>query len=263
MSTNSIAVLDSGFGGLGTMRALCDLMPHENIIYFGDTAHLPYGDKDAESIIAFCTKNVAFLLEKKIKVLVIACHTACAAALEPLRKMFPIPIIAILEQGVEETIFCTRTQKIAIAGTRSTIASGAYQTRIRQHLPHAEIHAIACPLFVPIVEEGFSEHPFAALIVSEYLSALKGTQIDTLLLGCTHYPFLKALIRHELGDGVQLIDPALRCAEKTREILQQYGLSNTETDAPRYIFYVSGDPKKFRLLGSALFKCPIENVHRA
>lgn len=245
------------------MRALSELLPHENMIYFGDTAHLPYGDKDAQSIIGFCTKNISFLLEKHIKILVIACHTACAAALEALRKQFPIPIVAILEQGIEETISSTRTQKIAVVGTRVTIASGAYQSRIRQHLPHAEIHAIACPLFVPIVEEGFSEHPFAALIVSEYLSALKGTEIDALLLGCTHYPFLKALIRNELGDSVQLIDPALRCAEQTRTLLKEYALLNPETGVPRYTFYVSGDPEKFRSLGDTFFKCPIECVYRA
>jgi glutamate racemase len=261
MKRNSIAIFDSGFGGLTAMRHIRALLPQENIIYFGDTARLPYGNKSPETLFNYCVENVSFLLEQQIKVLVIACHTACTTALGRLKDRYPIPIIGIMEQGIEEVVQSTRTQKIAIIGTRTTIASHVYQQCIREKLPSAEIHAIACPLFVPLVEEGFCDHPIAALIVKEYFSPLQNSGIDTLLLGCTHYPLLQSLIRKELGDAVVLIDPAIGCAEKTRQLLVDHALLNTGQESPQYTFYVSDDPEKFRVLGQTFLNCPIDTIY--
>src|SRR5579862_3953670 len=159
MKKNSIAIFDSGFGGLTAMRHIRALLPQENIIYFGDTARLPYGNKSPETLFNYCVENVSFLLEQQIKVLVIACHTACTTALERLKDKYPIPIIGIMEQGIEEVIHSTRTQKIAIIGTRTTIASNVYQQRIKEKLPSAEIHALACPLFLPWSKKAFAIIP--------------------------------------------------------------------------------------------------------
>ena len=260
MKTNSIGIFDSGLGGLTAMRHIRTVLPHENILYFGDTARLPYGNKSPDTIIGYCMENVAFLLEQQIKVLVVACHTACTAALDILREQFDIPIIGIMEQGIDEVILTTQTQKIAIAGTRTTIDSGVYQKRIRQRLPSVDIHAIACPLFVPLVEEGYSDHPIASLIINEYLRSLKDSSIDTLLLGCTHYPLLLPLIGKELGSSIALIDPACRCAQTVFQLLTTLDLLNPQSNDGHCAFFVSDDPTKFQHLGKTFLNYPIVDI---
>jgi glutamate racemase len=205
-------------------------------------------------------ENAAFLNHMHIKVLVIACHTACTAALEQLKQAFSFPVIGIMEQGIEEAIQRTRTQKIAIAGTRATIASHVYQQRIQERLPGAEIHAIACPLLVPLVEEGYIEHPIASLALREYFGPLQGKDIDTLLLGCTHYPLLKDLMRQELSDAIVLIDPAKRCAETIASLLAALDLLNPQTTVGSHTFYVTDDSEKFRHLGQTFLNAPICNI---
>jgi glutamate racemase len=267
----SIGIFDSGFGGLTVMRAIRHVLPHENIIYFGDTARLPYGSKSADTIARYSLESASFLVSQGIKVLVIACHTACAATLEQLRKAFSIPIIGITEQGIEEISRSldfkqmepkTRTGRIAILGTRATISSGVYQQQIGQRLPQIEFASISCPLFVPLVEEGYTEpeHPLVQAIVQEYLRPLKHKPVDAVLLGCTHYPLLHATIKQELGSDVILVDPAAACAEKTRQLLEDQHLLTTQRIHPHYQFYVSDDPEKFRLLGKMFLDYPIEHV---
>ena len=260
LKSYSIAIFDSGFGGLTAMRHIRTLLPKENILYFGDTARLPYGNKSPDTIFNYCVENVSFLLKQKIKILVIACHTACTTSLHRLKQHYSIPIVGIMEQGIEEVVRATRSQKIGIAGTRTTIASHVYQQHIQDLLPAAEIHAIACPLFVPIVEEGLFDHSIASLMIHEYFSPLRIAAIDTLLLGCTHYPLLYTLMQKELGDEVILIDPAIGCAEKTRQLLTETNLLNEGKEPPQEIFYVSDDPEKFRLLGKTFLNCPIDNI---
>jgi glutamate racemase len=260
LKSYSIAIFDSGFGGLTVMRHIRTLLPKENIHYFGDTARLPYGNKSPETIFNYCVENVSFLIQQKIKILVIACHTACTTALQRLKQHYPIPIIGVMEQGIEEVVRATRSQKIGIAGTRTTIASRVYQKHIQDLLPTAEIHAVACPLFVPIVEEGLSDHAIASLMIHDYFSPLRTAGIDTLLLGCTHYPLLHTLMRKELGDEVILIDPAIGCAEKTRQLLTEADLLNEGKEPPQEIFYVSDDPEKFRLLGKTFLNNPIDTI---
>jgi len=257
---SSIGIFDSGFGGLTVMRAIKSVLPHENIIYFGDTARLPYGNKSPETIIRYSIENASFLIEQKIKMLVIACNTACTAALDHLQKMFHIPIVGVILPAVEQVLNISTKHKIAILGTRATIASGVYQHHFQERLPHAELTAIACPLFVPLVEEGYVEHPMAEIIAQEYFRPLKRKEIDTVLLGCTHYPLMQSIIQKELGEDVVLIDPALSCASHVKQLLLENGLENLQKDIPHYQFYVSDDPEKFRLLGKTFLSYPIEHV---
>lgn len=257
---NSIGIFDSGFGGLTVMRAIRELMPHENIIYFGDTARLPYGSKSADTILRYSLENASLLAKQGVKVLVIACNTSCSAALDQVRKASNIPVIGITEQGVEETARRLPQGKIGILGTRATITSGIYQQQIHSRCANLEISAISCPLFVPLVEEGYVEHPLSIFVVQEYLRPLKNKEINGVLLGCTHYPLLQAAIQQELGPDVLLINPAIACAEKTREILAENDLLNPSTSLPHYQFFVSDDPEKFRLMGKTFLNYPIEHV---
>ncbi len=223
-----IGMFDSGVGGLTVMQEVVKALPRENILYFGDTARLPYGEKSRDTIIRYAIENTIFLMEQKIKMLVIPCNTVTSVALDKLKQIFNIPIVGVIEPGVEKVVQVTRSKHIAVLGTRGTINSGVYQREIALRLPNATIHALACPLFVPFVEEDMVRHPAAEIIVKEYLAALKGRKVDTILLGCTHYPLLRHLIQKELGDGVQIVDSASTCAEKVGLMLSQYAMHNTE-----------------------------------
>lgn len=257
-----IGIFDSGFGGLTVMRAIRELMPYENMIYFGDTARLPYGSKSSETILRYSLENAAFLISQGIKALVIACNTSCSAALEQVRAASEMPVIGITEQGIEEVLRLFSEGKVAILGTRATITSGVYQNGLLSRRSSLELYSISCPLFVPLVEEGYVEHPMSALIVQEYLRPLKNRDINGLLLGCTHYPLLQSSIQNELGPEVQLIDPSTACAEKTRSLLAEKNLLNPSTNLPHYQFFVSDDPEKFRLLGKTFLNYPIEDVQQ-
>jgi glutamate racemase len=259
-SEQSIGIFDSGFGGLTVMRAIRTVLPHENLIYFGDTARLPYGNKSAETILRYAHENAQFLLSKKIKLLVIACHTACAYALEEISKTFDVPVVGVIPPAVNQLIQLPKKQKVAILGTRGTIASGIYQSKIREILPQTEILAIACPLFVPLVEEGYTNHHMATLAIREYLSPLKDKGVDATLLGCTHYPLMVGEIQNELGAKVTLIDPGYACAREVGKLLHKNHLFNEQKETPRYEFFVSDDPDKFRQLGQTFLGCPIEHV---
>jgi glutamate racemase len=259
MSNHSpIGLFDSGFGGLTVMREVVRLLPAENLIYLGDTARLPYGNKSPQMVLQFAQENAAFLLEKRIKLLMIPCHTACSHALAILQKTLPIPVIGVIQPGLE---LLTHSSRIAILGTTSTIESGIYQSLIQQQLPHATIYPQACPLFVPLIEEGFHSHSSASLIAESYLSPLKG-QIDTALLACTHYPLLRPLLQQTLGPHVKLIEPAERCALLARDYLSSTRQLNPQTDKSTYEFYVTDDPHKFRRLGKLFFGSDIERVEK-
>jgi glutamate racemase len=261
MKEASIGIFDSGFGGLTVMRAIRAALPNENIIYFGDTARLPYGNKSADTILSYSRECSSFLIDQGIKILVIACHTASTNALVELQQLFSIPVVGVTPAAVEETIKRSKNGKIAILGTRATISSNYCQQQILARLPHAEISAISCPLFVPLVEEGYIEHPMAEIAAHEYLRPLRDKEIDTVLLGCTHYPLLQTSIQKALGSDIALIDPAHCCASETYEILSRNNLLSTREEIPTYQFYVSDDPEKFRLLGKTFLSYPIEHVH--
>lgn len=246
--TASIGIFDSGFGGLTVMKAIRALLPHENILYFGDTARLPYGTKSRETIVRYSLENAAFLIQQGIKVLVVACHTACCFALEVLQQKFDIPVIGVTTPMIEQVALISQRGKIAILGTRGTIGSGAYQNAIQKILPTAQISAIACQLLVPLVEEGFIDHPITAMALFEYLHSLKNKDIDTIILACTHFPLLLKQIQLNVGPNIQVIDPAQFCAAFLKKVLQEKNLLNPLAETTTQ-FFVSDDPEKFRHLG--------------
>lgn len=259
-NTSPIAIFDSGFGGLTVMRAVRDLLPHENIIYFGDTARVPYGTKSEETILRYSMEIATYLSSLDIKILVVACHTASCISLAILQGMFNIPIIGVVDPSVEKIVATSSHGKIAILGTRATVSSGLYQSMVQNRIPHADITAIACPLFVSLVEEGYINHPLTEMTAQEYLKPLKQKEIDTLLLGSTHFPLLKTVIQNEVGAHVTLIDPGLATALALKETLFKHNALNQSDAPPHYQFIVSDNPDKFRLLGQAFLDYPIEDV---
>lgn len=253
-----IGIFDSGIGGLSVMQAIKKALPYEQLIYFGDTARVPYGGKSSQTIIRYSVENTNFLLSHQIKLLVVACNTSNAYAMPALHALTSsLPIVGVIESGIEKAINVTRHQRIGIIGTKATIQSGIYQSQLKAELPQGFIATIACPLFVPLVEEGFADHPATRLIIHDYLKPLKNQQIDTLILGCTHYPFLTRLIQEEMGSDVKLVDSASTCAEKIKQLLeeQQLGAEARETEC-RY--YVSDDPERFSLHAESLLGHPLD-----
>lgn len=258
MNGSSIGIFDSGIGGLTVMQQLIKALPREDMVYFGDTARLPYGGKSPDTIIRYSCENTTFLLEKNIKMLVVACSTASAHALEVLRDNFSLPIIGAVDPGAKKGVEASKNGRIGVLGTKGTIGSQAYQKAILELDPHAKVFPVACPLFVPLVEEQYVDHPATRLIVKEYLKTLE-KDIDTLILGCTHYPLLKKLIADEMGGGVTIIDSAVSCAEQVAALLEQKDLCKTSGDGKHH-YYVSDDPKKFQQSGRHFLGMPIDHV---
>ncbi len=258
-SSHAIGLFDSGVGGLTVMQQIMHTLPHEQLIYFGDTARVPYGNKSQETVIRFSIENTLCLLEKNIKLLVIACNTASAFSLSKLQQLFHLPIVGMIEPGAERAVAVSRNQRIAVLGTRGTIQSGAYQKAILKLAPNATVIPIACPLLVPLVEEQWFHHSSTQLIIREYLRPLHDQNIDTVLLGCTHYPLLISLIQQELGPHITLVDSASSCANQVAALLQQHQLSAFSLQG-KHQYYASEDPEKFRLLAEHLFGCPMDHV---
>lgn len=254
-----IGLFDSGIGGLTVLRAIQDKLPKESTVYFGDTARLPYGDKSAETILRYSIENAIFLMEQNIKMLVIPCNTVSSVALDKLRKIFNIPVIGVIEPGAEHAVKTTKNKRIAVLGTKRTIESGAYHREILKLDPESHVIGIACPLFVPLVEEGMQFHQATHLIVKEYLTPLLDANIDTVVLGCTHYPVLKDIIQDFLGPRVQIVDSATTCAHKVAEILSAQKLQTT-LEKVSHQFYVSDNPQKFRTIGQQFFSEPLPEV---
>lgn len=246
-SDGPIGVFDSGIGGLTVFREIIRVLPHEDIIYLGDTARLPYGSKSADAIVRYSLNSASFLLSQGIKMLIVACYTASTHALEILQEKLPIPVIGVVQPGFELIMKTTQKQRIAILGTQSTIASNIYQNLIRQHYPKAQVFAIACPLFVPLAEENFSGHEAARLIADHYLSSLKTADIDAVLLACTHYPLLRKAIQQALPPNIAIIDSGPYCAEQARNLLTASHLLK-EPHVPEYCFYVTDHPSHFATL---------------
>lgn len=259
LSSDAIGLFDSGVGGLTVMREIMRILPHERLIYFGDSARVPYGNKGTRTIVRYSIENTITLLEKNIKLLVVACNTASALALPKLRQLFKLPIIGVIEPGAEKAAAVTRSQRIAVLGTKGTIQSGVYQTAIKKLCPEATLFPIACPLFVHLVEEQWVNHASTRLIVQEYLRPLKGENVDTVLLGCTHYPLLREVIQEEMGENVLIVDSASTCAEHVAAVLHKSALLSPLLQG-EHTYFSSDDPEKFRLLGEKFFNSPINNV---
>ena len=244
-----IGIFDSGLGGLTVVRSLVERLPHESLLYFGDTARLPHRHKSPRAIRRFAREAAYYLLSQRVKMIVVACNTATAHALEALQGEVPVPVLGVIEAGARAAHHATGSGRIGVIGTAGTIASGAYDRAVRCLRPHVEVYAQPCPMFVPLVEEGLVQHPAARLIAREYLLPLTEVGIDTLVLGCTHYPLLRPLIEEALGPGVRLIDSAAETAQDVALLLENSGLLNASGEPPLRRFTVSDLPLRFRSVG--------------
>lgn len=241
-----IGVFDSGIGGLTVVKRLMSVLPKESIVYFGDTARVPYGSKSNETVIEYSIQNTRFLLSKNVKAVVVACNTASSIALDELRKTFDVPIIGMIEPGAVSAANSTKQKKIGVIGTRATISNKAYSASIKNIDNSIEVYEKACPLFVPLAEEGWTNHRATYEIAEEYLKELREKEIDTLVLGCTHYPILADVIQDVMGKNVKLIDSGIASSEVVRDELQRIGLETNSAVTGNTFFYVSDIPTTFK-----------------
>jgi glutamate racemase len=254
-----VGVFDSGIGGLTVAHAIMAQLPNESVTYFGDTARVPYGPKSPDTVRRYSQEIAGFLVDQGIKSLVVACNTATAHALPVLRENLSVPVIGVIEPGARAAVAATRTGHVGVIGTVGTIKSGAYERALRALEPSLRITARACPLFVPLVEEGWVDHEATRLIAEEYLAPLLETHVDTVVLGCTHYPLLKGVISRVLGSDVRLIDSAEETARETAAVLHDRCLT-VSSPSPRYRFIASDDPLMFLQLGQRFLGDAIESV---
>lgn len=244
-----IGVFDSGIGGLTVVRALLHHLPHENIVYFGDTARVPYGPKSPQVVRGYAAQDVDFLISKDVKMVVIACNTVSSVALDVVQKHAKVPVVGVILPGAAAAVGASTRKRIGVIGTRATINSNAYTHAIRQLDAGVQVFARECPLFVPLAEEGWIHHKVTELVAKEYLFPLTLEKIDTLILGCTHYPILRETIQAGIDGGVTLIDSGEATAMDVARILDEKGLRNPSTQRPNLQFYVSDLPAKFTEVG--------------
>lgn len=242
-----IGVFDSGIGGLTVVRALMETLPGESLVYFGDTARVPYGPKSPATVQRFSIENVQLLTQLDVKAVVVACNTATAHALPVLEERFDLPLVGVVDPGAKAAVERTRSGRVGVIGTHGTVSSGAYERSIKRIDGAVSVISRACPLFVPLVEEGWFDHPAGRLIAEEYLSPFRDDDVDTLILGCTHYPLLKGVIGEILGPDVALVDSA---DEAAREVARLFDGDTPNDGAPEYRYLVSDLPDRFLEVGS-------------
>lgn len=258
MNEKPIGIFDSGVGGLTVCRELRRRLPMENLLYLGDTARVPYGTKSAAIVTRYALESAAFLCEKGVKLLVVACNTASAVALPQLRECFGVPVLGVIEPGARAAV-AKGARRIGVLGTEGTILSGAYERAILQIDDEIKIFSAPCPLFVPLVEEGWSTHPVAEQIAAEYLAPLLDEKIEALVLGCTHYPLLAQALRRVVGPGVDIVDSAASTAEEVAQLLETQALQAGST-AGGAQFYVTDVPTRFRRIGSEFLGAELHDV---
>lgn len=259
-----IGVFDSGVGGLTVVKELNRLLPDEKIIYFGDTGRVPYGNKSKETIIHYSLQVAYFLMKKKIKMLVVACNTASSVSLPTLKRHFHIPVIGVIEPGAKAAIETTGNSKIGVIGTLGTVRSNSYKKALKKIKRNVNIFQDPCPLFVHLAEDGWNKNKIAQLVSDEYLGPLKKKNVDTLILGCTHYPLLKDVIQNSMGKKVTLIDSGKETAKEVKRILDKRSLLNKRkmTEKNHSIFYVSDFPHKFREVSQRFLSKELKHVHK-
>ncbi len=250
MNTAPIGIFYSGIGGLTVARAIYEGLPTESTIDFGEPARVPYGPKSPDTVRRYSLEILDWLLGQGVKSVVVACNTSTAHALAALREVSPVPVLGVIEPGARAAAEATRGGGIGVIGTAGTVASQAYPKAIRRLLPGARIEQVACPLLVPLVEEGWFEHPATRLVAEEYLAPLRLAGVDTLVLGCTHYPLLKALLREVMGDDVALIDSAEETAKRLTEMLADAGTASETAVPGLHRFVVSDDQARFLQVGA-------------
>jgi len=247
--TDPIGVFDSGIGGLTVVRALMAGLPFENIIYFGDTARVPYGVKSVETIALYARQITEFLLQQGVKLLIVACNTMAAVAHQAIAELSPVPVLDVIDAGARSAVAVTHTKRVGVIGTPATVNSNAYNRAIHKLDPEIRIFSKTCPLFVPLVEEGWLDHPVTRLTAEEYLKPVMEQTVDTLVLGCTHYPLLKTLLQEIVGDRIQLVDSAEAMAAQTSAMLEHHSLGNRQSRPPQYRYYVTDVPYRFQSNG--------------
>lgn len=254
-----IGIFDSGIGGLTVVKAIVEQLPYYDFTYFGDTARTPYGSKSPETVINYAIQNTDFLLKKGAKIIVMACNTASSTATDTLRRNYNIPVFEVITPVAELAIQTSEKFRIGIIGTQATVNSGIYEKKIMAIKPEAKIYSKACPLLVPLVEEGWFEKPETRMIVKKYLHPLKVRQIDTLILGCTHYPLLKDIIQHKIGRRVNIIDSSAAVARQVKEFLQKHPeVDETLEKKGESTFFVSDVTARFETTAGDILK---KNVH--
>ena len=255
-----IGVFDSGLGGLTVARALLQQLPYESLLYVGDTARVPYGSKSPEAVRRYAVQIAEWLVHEGVKAIVVACNTATAHALEYLQDASPVPVIGVVKPGARAAVRAVPVGRVGVIGTAGTIASGAYERAIHALSSSVEVVSQACPLFVPLVEEGWVDHPATHLIVNEYLAPMRAAKVRALVLGCTHYPLLAPLLATAMGTGVQLIDSAAETAAETARMLSAHGLESAARERPANRWVASDAPERFLTLGRRFLDGTIASV---
>lgn len=255
-----IGVFDSGIGGLTVVRAMRAHLPTESLLYVGDTARVPYGPKSPDTVRHYAEQIAHWLVAEGVKAIVVACNTATAHALDTLQDSLSVPVIGVITPGANAAVATSTGGHIGVIGTAGTIASGAYERAIHRIAPDATVHSTACPLFVPLAEEGFHDHPATALVAREYLAAFAHIPIDTLVLGCTHYPLLASVIQEAIGPDVLLIDSSAETAMATGNVLAVHGIEADAHAIPSYRFVVSDAPARFLSLGRRFLGGAMDHV---
>lgn len=266
LPSSPIGIFDSGIGGLTVFREIMTALPHERLIYFGDTARVPYGPKGSDTVRRYSHEITDFLVREGVKAVVVACNTATAHALESLQQTFKIPIIGVIMPGSIAAVEATRNRRIGVIGTSGLVNSHAYRSELLRFDPSLSVFEQACPLFVPFVEEGWLDHAATRLVAKEYLDPLKAEDVDTVVLGCTHYPLLKPIIQQSLGAGITLIDSAWQTARRVKKVLTENSLLNTQqanytaSGLSRMRFITSDSPDSFLRVGKSFLGSAIECV---
>ncbi len=249
MNDKSIGVFDSGLGGLTAVKQIMRELPNENIIYFGDTGRVPYGTRSKETILKYTRSDIRFLKTFDVKIIVIACGTASSAALPMIKDEFDIPIVGVIDAAVYAAVRATKNKKIGVIGTSGTIKSGEYEKQIKQYDETMQVFSRECPMFVPLVENGYFDTPVTEMIVQEYLEEIRARGVDTLILGCTHYPLLEKVISKYMGSDVTLINSGAEVAKYLKKKLDADNAHSKKTDENQYRYYVSDDVSSFEQLG--------------
>lgn len=262
LAWKAIGIFDSGVGGLTVLKEVIQKLPQEDTIYLGDTARVPYGTKSPETVIRYSHQIARYLLNRDIKLLVVACNTASAVALASLQQEFDIPIVGVIEPGARAAAAATRSGKVGVIGTAATVASSAYTKAIKRINPEIEVVNRACPLFVPLAEEGWVDNEVARMTARIYLEDLKRQGVDTLVLGCTHYPILKEVIAEVMGPQVALVDSAAETARTVAQILSEEGLLRPECERGNHHFYVTDVPAGFIRVGNRFLGGDLGDVYQ-
>lgn len=268
MNSKPIGVFDSGIGGLTVLKEIIRELSGESTVYLGDTARVPYGIRSAETVTRYSFENTGFLVAKGIKLLVVACNTASAVSLDAIKEKVSIPVIGVIEPGAKAAVMATRNKRVGVIGTEATVNSNAYSRIIKSIDRAVEVFSLPCPLFVPLAEEGLTDDEITAMVAARYLGNLKDKGIDTLVLGCTHYPLLKGVISKVMGHGVVLIDSAIETVREIKKLLREYGIEGISPGAggtgtsPSRRFYVTDATDRFIKVGESFLGRKIEHIEK-